>query len=90
MSTRQTRTLILSIILLSVVLVLVAGQKGTKEEIYGTWVNTEYNNLNNWVKVIFNPDGTWELYAHESYVEPGRTGMFTIVDKWSDSEGFIN
>jgi len=90
MSTRQTRTLILSIILLSVVLVLVAGQKGTKEEIHGTWVNTEYNNLHQWAKVIFNPDGTWELYAHESYVEPGRTGMFTIVDKWSDSEGFIN
>ena len=84
----KIRTLNLSIILLSVVLVLVAGQKGPKEEIHSTWVNPEYNNLY-WAKVIFNPDGTWELYSDESYVEPGRTGMFTIVDKWADSEGFI-
>ena len=84
----KTRTLILSLILLSVV--LVAGQKSTAEEIHGTWVNPEYNKSNQWAKVIFKPDGTWELYNHESYVEPSRTGMFTVVDKGPDPEGFIN
>jgi hypothetical protein len=46
--------------------------------------------LNQWAKVIFNPDGTCELYDHESHEEPGRTGIFNIVGKWSDSEEFIN
>jgi uncharacterized lipoprotein YddW (UPF0748 family) len=42
----KAKTLILlSIFLLSAVLVLAAGQKGSKEEIHGTWVNSEYKKI---------------------------------------------
>ena len=60
------------------------------EEIYGTWINPEYGTTEAlWSqKRIINPDGTWEEYS--SMEDIGyRTYKYTIIDKWTDSEGNI-
>ena len=60
------------------------------EEIYGTWVNPEYGKTEASFsqKRIINPDGTWEEYS--SMADIGYlTWEYTIIDKWTDSEGNI-
>ncbi len=95
----KTRNLILSVILIFAVLVLLmscaTGKKAyvakENEEIYGTWVNTEYHTSEIYFlpqKIITKPDGTFEMYdgmadiAHLTY-------KYTIIGKWTDSEGNI-
>ena len=94
----KTRNLILSVILIFAVLVLLiscaTGKKAyvakENEEIYGTWVNTEYGTMEALFsqKRITNPDGTWEEYGGMADIAY-RTLKYTIIDKWTDSEGNI-
>ena len=59
------------------------------EEIYGTWVNTEYDWLSRAQKLIMYPDGRVEYFPKESDTSPTFAGTFTIIDKWTDSEESI-
>ncbi len=54
------------------------------EEIWGTWVNTEYKRHAQ--KRIFSPDRTYEVYSSESAPSPYIEGTYTIAEKWTDSE----
>jgi len=60
------------------------------EEIYGTWINPEYGTMEALFsqKRITNPDGTWEEYSGMADIAY-RTLKYTIIDKWTDSEGNI-
>ena len=65
------------------------------EGIYGIWVNTSYTQgmgasywASYWQKIVQNPDGTIEGYM--SAVDMTHfTGAYTIVAKWTDSQGNI-
>ena len=94
----KTRNIILRVILIFAVLVLLiscaTGKKAyvarENEEIYGTWVNTSYGTTKDFFpqKRIINPDGTLEEYGGMADIAhfPGK---YTIIDKWTDSEGNI-
>ena len=56
------------------------------EEIYGTWVNTEYNLVAQ--KVVMNPGGTWG-WALQANAEPSMKNTYELKEKWTDSEGNI-
>jgi hypothetical protein len=62
------------------------------EEYYGTWVNPEYKPKAFGgfpVKRVYNSDGTWEIYYLEEMTTPTWRGFYTIIDKWTDSEGSV-
>ncbi len=59
------------------------------EELYGTWVNPEYNPKIFEAKWIYNPDGTLEMYTTDFDTRIFGQGNFTIYDRWTDSEGNI-
>lgn len=59
------------------------------EELYGTWVNTDYNTVSGVAaKRIFTPDGTWAKYKTVD-TEVWESGTFTVTHKWRDHEGNI-
>ena len=58
------------------------------EELFGTWVNPDYNTESEPAKTVLNPDGTSLSYGTEDSTL-GRPGKFSITDKWSDSEGNV-
>jgi len=35
------------------------------------------------------PNGTWKRFLSRHDLAPGFTGSFTLIDKWTDSEGNI-
>ena len=56
------------------------------EELYGTWVNTEYPGRPfKFQKIVYRPDGTYEIYLFAKDASPLHTGVFRIVEKWTDS-----
>ncbi len=62
------------------------------EEFYGTWVNQEYKGKSSsrfWVKLVYKSDGTYECYGFDYMTTPGTAGFYTIVEKWTDSEGNV-
>ncbi len=59
------------------------------EELFGTWVNIEYNEEGWWVKIVFNKDETYETYDSEKSAKPPYLGKFVIDDKWTDTEGNV-
>jgi hypothetical protein len=62
------------------------------EEFYGTWVNPEYKpkaSSGFSVKLVYNSDGRWEAYNFEDTSTPTWSGSYTIIDKWTDSEGSV-
>jgi hypothetical protein len=93
----KARTLASILILVLAILIIVGNcATGKKvyvakedEEIYGTWVNTDYNYTGRWAKGVFHPDGTFVTYQADSSITPYYFGTFTITEKWTDSEGNI-
>ena len=95
----KIRTLALSVILISVVLVFIGScattRKAISEENFfetwsGTWVNTEYSGFHDrFQKRISYPDGTWEFYRTISNTRPFEKFESTIIDKWIDPKGDI-
>ena len=83
----KTRMLVLLIALLVVVTLSFAGDKITINDIYGTWVNADYNEKGQAAKVISNSDNTFEFYNADIHTEPTWTAKITITDNWNDSEG---
>ncbi len=91
----KTRTLISILILVFAVLIIIgscATDKMTyisKEyEIYGTWVNPEYEKKGLRPKVVYNPNGKIDSYpsidATRSLVQE-----FVITNRWTDSDGNV-
>ena len=62
-----------------------------KEEIYGTWINPEYGEMESYrpQKLIMNPDGTWKRFRSRHDLSTPYIGTFTLTDKWTDSDGNI-
>ncbi len=93
----KTGTLVSIIILVSALLIAISScTKGKKayiakedEELYGIWINTDYNERDLPVKFIIKPDGTEEGYAKIDSTHSYYHGEYIITDKWTDSEGNI-
>ncbi len=93
----KTKTVIVVLILIMAVLII-AGSCATEkkayvakdnEELYGTWVNKDYNIGTYKAKRIFNADSTHQCYAVDDSNNVIAKGDLVISDKWSDSEGNI-
>lgn len=58
------------------------------EEIYGTWVNKEYDseqsNVSRHARWDIKSDGTWASYAKSDNAKPTWSGTYSIVKKWTD------
>jgi len=80
-------TMFLGIALLFAVSVSFAGDKITIEDIYGTWVNADYNEKGQMAIVVINHDGTLLGYDKETSTEYYFKNDFTITDNWHDPEG---
>ena len=76
----NARMLILVIILLLLFSLSFAGDKITIEDTYGTWVNSDYNEVYKPAKSIYHSDGTYELYSKVTDTKPAVTGKNTITD----------
>ncbi|MCK4829951.1 hypothetical protein KA005_80255, partial [bacterium] len=92
----EARKLISGVILPLAVLLLIAScakkpyAAKEDEEIYGTWVNTSYGTTKDLFsqKRIYKSDGTLEEYGGMADIAH-LTYKYTIIDKWTDSEGNI-
>jgi hypothetical protein len=93
----KTRMLVLILILVLIVCSAVLAGSGKKEEeLYGTWVNTDYNTSAKKAKYVFKPesirdeaDGMYTLYVRDYDENPYESVSFRIEDKWTDDEGNI-
>jgi hypothetical protein len=66
-----------------------AYKKAFKEEMVGTWVNTDYDNMNSkWAKVVIKQYGMFEGYNEAQATEFWKANI-SITDRWTDSEGNI-
>ena len=92
----KARTLILVVILITAV-VFVIGSCVTDKmayiskeyEIYGTWVNPDYNKEILFGKVVFHPNGKMEGYGADTGPAFSEKGEFVITNKWTDFKGNI-
>jgi hypothetical protein len=81
--------------LVAVATVILAGCATFKEQyvpednevIYGTWTNENYNEGTDLVKLVMNPDLTYEQYNTFRDLPPYFKGKYVIEKKWSDDEG---
>ena len=92
----RARTLV-SILILILAALIVAGSCATgkkayvatdDEELYGTWVNQDYEESYA-AKIVVKPDGTWDEYTLSNSNSPFAVTEYAITDKWTDSEGNI-
>ncbi len=96
----KTRSLLLSVFLILAVLILIGSGETKKkayeakedEELYGTWLNSEYyvSGDTPWppVKIIYKPNGTFDYYEDVGD-QIHWWGTYTITDSWNDAEGNI-
>ena len=90
----KSRTLVLILILVLAVLMIITGGRATEKmtyvskeyEIYGTWVNPDYNNTDRWSKIVFYPNGVDHCYREDTDTVVGLEEEFTLTDKWIDSK----
>ena len=90
----KSRTLV-SILILGLAVLIIAGSCSTRKitynskefEIYGTWVNTGYNNTDRWSKIVFYPDGIDHCYMEDNSTVVSVEEEFIITNKWIDSKG---
>jgi len=59
------------------------------EEIYGTWVNAKYDGISYEQKIVYYYWGYGEFFRTLTNENLASKFGFTIIDKWSDSEGNI-
>jgi len=94
----KTGRLIVCLILTLAVLVFVGGSAAEKEpfvpgedeEIYGTWVNTDYRGVHEKVQKRINyPDGRFEMFRYLTSTHPYNWGTYTFEDKWTGPEGNV-
>jgi hypothetical protein len=71
-------------------LLFYAGETFSKTgEICCTWSNSAYVTDSRPQKLIFNYDGTYEVYSSIKSTDASERGVFEIAKKWEDSEGNI-
>ena len=58
------------------------------EELFGTWINAEYDEITKYSKIVIKPDGKLEYYNATFYTDFDE-GEFVISNKWVDSKGDI-
>ena len=92
----KTKNLILNFIIIIAILLISACSKSEKPayiskeyEIYGTWINPEYNNTGSFAKVVLHPNGKAELYNVDNDTRISLYAEFVITNKWTDSDGNI-
>ncbi len=92
----KPRTLILAVILITAVVFGIGSCISDKMayiskeyEIYGTWVNPDYNKENLPGKVVFHPNGKMEDYGADTGPAFSIKGEFVTTNKWTDSKGNI-
>jgi len=92
----KTRTFV-SILILVLAVLIIAGSCATKkkayvakenEELYGNWVNSDYNDTTRAARHIIT-DGLIQLHATDDSPRVAAINLYTITDKWYDSEGNI-
>ena len=59
------------------------------EELYGTWVNEEYNNSPRSAIWEYKADGTWVIYRKTTDKISYEDGTYTITDKWTEGNGDV-
>ena len=59
------------------------------DEICCTWVNAKYDAGRPPQKMMFHYDGTYATYKTASSNTAVTRGMFQVVEKWSDSDGYV-
>ena len=60
------------------------------EELYGTWINPDYNySVNASAKFIVYSNGKMEMYSVDTYTTPKKQAEFAITNKWKDTQGNI-
>jgi hypothetical protein len=93
----KPRTLMSILILVFAMLIMMGSCATSKkayvakedEELFGIWINFQYDGTNKYSKVQINPDGTWFEYINSYDEKPPFRGEYTIIEKWTDSEGYI-
>ncbi|MHA2055913.1 MAG: hypothetical protein ACW99F_20275 [Candidatus Hodarchaeales archaeon] len=92
----KTRTLASILILVLALFIIVGSCATTKKAISEedamnvlchTWVSEDYDKPNQPAKFIFTSDGKWFLYWRPTDTNPSRQGVYTITEKWTDSDG---
>jgi hypothetical protein len=91
----KTRTNLLSLVLFIAVLIVVgniaSGQDAyvvkEDEELFGTWVNPEYDGRGKYARIVMEYINTWDEYLLTSSEAPVLYGEFTINEKWKDTDG---
>ena len=84
----KARTFVLVILFCVAVSLSFAVDKISIDDVFGTWVNSDYNDeLWKAGKKVTNPDGTDLAYGKETDTEPAWKTEFTIIDSWHDKEG---
>jgi len=92
----KIRTLVLILILVLAALIIAGGYVTAQdayvvkedEELFGTWINTEYDEIGKDSKIVMKPDGKAEYYNASTYRDFDK-GEFVITNKWVDSKGNI-
>ncbi len=95
MKTRKFVSILIIVLIICSAVIAVGGKK--EEELYGTWVNSDYNESAETAKIIVDPDpgirddanGTVIGYLRESDEQPAGRFTFRIEEKWIDDEGNI-
>ena len=95
MKTRQKFLItFLTLILIVFTLVVATGEDGytptDNEELYGTWVTVDYDTSKSKpAKFIYTSDGRWVWYWWPTDENPSKEGVYSILEKWTDSDGNI-
>ena len=80
----------LSALALSIItMVFIGNIYAASEELFGTWINPDYNTATSAAKVVRNPDGNVVSFGTLDSTVVRVRGKFSIEDKWIDSEGNI-
>ena len=89
--------MLVSILILVLAILIIAGSCATgnkayvakeNEELYGNWFNSEYNDSSRAARHIIK-DGSIQLYSTDDSPRVAGINLYTITDKWHDSEGNI-
>ena len=85
----KTRTSLLMIaLLLFAISLLFAEDAIFVDDIYGTWVNADYNEKGINAKVVINPDNTSQWYKRVTdTTDPDYEAAIVFTDSWYDEDG---
>ena len=84
------------ILVLAVSVIVGSGAKDKKtyiakedEELFGAWINPDYDEAYEGGKIIYQPDGIKQGFSTAAITKEWWNNKFTITDKWIDDEGTI-